>query len=356
VTHRRTSLLGVLPAAALLGVAAPATAGGVPDCEQTTENVVAQVSHQQSRPLRLLSIAKAQGLVARPGHLPGSGVNVAVVDSGITPGRQIPVVASYSVDGPSVKVAYQPIPAAATAVKALQAAGVLVVASAGNRPVDQSPGYLSQYFHDRPGQDGFADIAPARYPGVLTAGSTAAGGAPAYDPASIPNSAVDVVVPTARGISVALNGGDCLLTAPSTSWAAGEVAGIAALLFDRYAGDSPAQVAARMTDTASGTSPDGHGGVVKGDASLYFGSGVVQPTEALTRPLTPGTGGVFSRLVAQPEPTPPVRAPLAQADLLHRSRHLAVWAGLLGGAVVVAASILRPLVTRPRRTGRTGRA
>jgi membrane-anchored mycosin MYCP len=434
VTHRRIAFLGLLPAAALLGVAAPATAGGVPDCEQTTENVVAQASHQQSQPLRLLSIAKAQGLVARPGHVPGSGVNVAVVDSGIKPGSQIPVVASYSVNGPSVKVAsyhgtavaglvagharagglltgvapgsgivdvqtwgwpkgtagqpalpstetlvggltwltkharalhvkvavvpdaYQPIPAAATAVKALQATGVLVVASAGNRPVDQSPGYLSQYFHDRPGQDGFADIAPARYPGVVTAGTTAAGGSPSSDPTSIPNSAVDVVVPTAHGISVALNGGDCLLTAPSTSWAAGEVAGIAALLFDRYAGDSPAQVAARMTDTASGTSPDGHGALAKGDASLYFGSGVVQPVDALTRPLTSGRGGVFSHLVAQPEPTPRVRAPLAQADLLHRSRHVAIWAGLLGGAVVVAASILRPLVTRRRRTGRTGRA
>jgi membrane-anchored mycosin MYCP len=400
----------------------------VPDCLQTTDNVVAQTSHQASRPLGQLGIRQAQALVARPGHLPGAGVNVAVVDSGIEPGGQIPVVASYSVNGPTVKVAsyhgtavaglvagrtrpgglltgiapgagivdvqtwgwpqgtagqpaepsseslvagltwlaghavadhvrvavvpdaVQPIPSVAAAVRAVQARGVLVVASSGNRPTDQASGYLSQYVSDRPGQDGFADIAPARYPGVLTAGTTAAGSALSYDPASIPNSAVDVVVPTARGISVALNGGSCLLTVPSTSWAAGEVAGIAALLFDRYAGDSPARVAARITDTASGTIPDGHGPSARADASLYFGSGVAQPVDALTRPLTPSHGGGFSHLRAQPEPTTPVRAPVPQGDVLGHSRRVAIWAGLLGGALLVAASVLRPLFVRRDRT------
>jgi membrane-anchored mycosin MYCP len=414
-------------ASATVAWAGPADAGGVGDCTSTTDTAVAQLSHQRSKPLGLLGIKKAQALVAAPGHLPGAGVNVAVVDSGIRAGSQIPVVASYSVNGPSVKVAdyhgtavaglvagrtrpgglltgvapgsgivdvqfwgwpqgtsgdaakpggdhlvaaltwlashaaalhvrvavvpdaVQPFPALAVAVHAVQRSGVLVVAPSGNRPTDASPGYLSQYFKTLPGQDGFGDIAPARYAGVLTAGTTAAGSAVAYDPGSIPNHAVDVVVPTARGISAALNGGNCVLTTPATSWAAAEVAGIAALLFDRYDGESPAQVAARITDTASGTTPDGHGPDARSDASLYFGAGVVQPVAALSRPLTSGPGGVFSHLLAEPEHAPPVRPPLETTDVLHHSRHVAIWGGLVGGALVVAASILRPLFGRRPR-------
>lgn len=409
-------------AAGAVVLAGPATAGGVGDCTQTMDTTAAQVSHQQSRPLTQLGVKQAQALVAGPGHQPGAGVNVAVVDSGVKSSGQIPVVASYSVNG-AVKVAdyhgtaiagliagrprpggrltgispgsgivdvqfwgwpqgssgqaarpsgdhlvtalgwlaahaqalhvrvavvpdaIQPFPALAAAVRAVQSHGVLVVAASGNRPTQQAPGYLSQFFKAKPGQDGFADIAPALYPGVLTAGTTAAGPGVGYDPASIPNHAVDVVVPTAGGISAALNGGSCVLTAPATSWAAAEVAGIAALVADAH-GDPPARLAARIVDTASGTVPDGTGPGDQGDASLYLGAGVVQPVDALTRPLIPASGGTFSRLLAQPEQTAPVLAPLPAQDVLHRSRHLAIWAGLLGGAVLVAASVLRPLFTR----------
>jgi membrane-anchored mycosin MYCP len=260
---------------------------------------------------------------------------------------------ALQVDVAVVPLAVTPTPALASAVRALQRQGVLVVAPSGNRPEDAGPGYLSEYYRDLPGQDGFADIAPADLPGVLVAGTTAAGSTPAVNPGSIPNHAVDVVVPTAGGVSLALNGGDCLLTTPATSWAAAEVAGIAALLVQRYAGESPAQIAARIVDTASGTSPDGateSGRDASPDASLYFGAGVVQPVDALTRPLTQD-GRAFSVLRAQPEATPPVRPPVAQADRLHHSRDVAVWAGLLAGAVVVVAAILRPLLSRRRSSG-----
>lgn len=427
MTLRRTAALGALLGCLPLVATAPASAGGVPDCTESTDNEAAQVSHQASRPLDLLGIPEAQRLVARPGRLAGAGVNVAVLDSGVAPGGQVPVVASHSVGTASVKpvfyhgtavaglVAGRPRPgglatgiapgagivdiqvygwphgasgtptrpdteglvtglrwlaqratslhvkvavaplavphtaALAAAVRAVQAQGVLVVAPSGNRPADASPGYLSEFYTARPGQDAYSQISPAREAGVLTAGTTGPGAGLTADPGSIPNHALDVVVPTERGVTAALNGGSCLLSTPETSWAAAEVAGVAALLFDRYAGESPTQIAARIVDTASGTSPDGSGPAAVGADSLSFGAGVVQPVEALTRPLAPDHSGGFSTLAAQPERTPPVRSPLPATDTLHRSRHLAIWAALVGGAVVVLASILRPLLTRRTR-------
>jgi membrane-anchored mycosin MYCP len=411
---------------ASLTLAGPSSAGGVGDCTQSSDSTVAQTSHRQSSPLQLLQVKQAQQLAVSPGGLPGAGVNVAVVDSGTRSFGQFNVVASYSVHGPTVKVAdyhgnavaglvagrtrpgdrltgvapgagivdvqvygwphgqsgnpatvtteqliggltwlagnakrlhvrvavvalaVPPAPASAlaAAVRAVQRQGVLIVAPAGNRPTENVPGYLSEYAVAKPGQDGVDQIAPALEPGVLTVGTTAKGSQPAPEPTSIPNSAVDAVVPTAGGISIGLDGGNCILSAPATSWAVGEVGGVAALLFARYADESPAQIAARIVDTASGTSPDDNRPADSGDASLYFGAGVVQPVDALTRPLTPGPGGVFSRLLQQPDNAPPVRAPLPTSDALHHSRHLAIWVGLVGGALVVVASILRPLFTR----------
>jgi membrane-anchored mycosin MYCP len=255
-----------------------------------------------------------------------------------------------SVDIAVVPVAVEPDASLAVAVRRLRARGVLVIAPSGNRPDLSQGGPLAAYATDRPGQDGFADIGPANEPGVLVAGTTAAGNLPVENPGSIPNHAVDVVVPTAGGISVAPNGGTCVLTAPATSWAAAEVGGVAALLLQRYAGESPAQIAARIIDTASGTiaestQPPGGSSTGRAATSRYFGAGVVQPVDALTRPLT-SAGDGFRSLRAQPEQTPPVRPPVARTDALHDMRRLAVWVGLVGGASIVVASILRPLLSR----------
>jgi membrane-anchored mycosin MYCP len=418
-----TLVLGSVPL--VLGVA-PARAADVPDCTQTSDSDVSQLSHQRSKPLDLLGIDEAQRVASARGGLPGSGVTVAVVDSGIAPHDQVTLAAQHSVrpggsvvrpvdyhgtavagliagrsrpggepvgiapgarvvdvqvygwakgtsgqpsqadradlvagldwlaqqasalhvDIAVVPMAVAPDATLAAAVRRLQARGVLVIAPSGNRPDPSDTGNpLAAYATDRPGQDGFADIGPANAPGVLVAGTTAAGSTPAENPGSIPNHAVDVVVPTAGGISLALNGGTCVLTAPATSWAAAEVGGIAALLLQRYAGESPSRIAARIIDTASGTTAEGPAGASAAETSRYFGAGVAQPVDALTRPLT-ASGPAFSSLRATPEQTPPVRPPVEEADVLHHSRRVAIWAGLIGAGIVVAASILRPLLSR----------
>jgi membrane-anchored mycosin MYCP len=424
VTAVRTAV-GALVLSALPVVvgAGSARAADVPDCTETSDSDVPQLSHQSSAPLDQLGIEEAQRLAAAGGGLPGSGVTVAVVDSGIAPHEQVTMARQYSVhtgaatvhtsdyhgtavagliagrprpggglvgiapgarivdvqvygwaEGSTgqaaqasrtdlvaglewlarqpgalgvqvavVPLVVEPDRSLAAAVRHLESRGVLVVAPSGNRPDPSEGGPLAAYATDRPGQDGFADIGPANEPGVLVAGTTAAGSAPAENPGSIPNHAVDVVVPTAGGISLALNGGTCVLTAPATSWAAAEVGGIAALLFQRYPGESPRQIAARITGTASGTTTDGVSGTpTDAGTSRYFGAGVVQPVDALTRPLT-RSGRGFSSLRAQPERTPPVRPPVSEADALHDTRRLAIWVGLVGGAAVVVASILRRL-------------
>ncbi len=405
----------------MLGVGS-AHAADVPDCTETSQTDVPQLSDQRSTPLDLLGIEEAQKLAAGTGGLPGSGVTVAVVDSGVAPHDQVTMARQYSVHTGSatvrtsdyhgtavagliagrprpdgglvgiapgarivdvqvygwaegstgqaaqasrtdlvagldwlarqpalgvqvavVPLAVEPDASLAAAVRRLESRGVLVVAPSGNRPDPSEGGPFAAYATDRPGQDGFADIGPANEPGVLVAGTTAAGSTPAENPGSIPNHAVDVVVPTAGGISLALNGGTCVLTAPATSWAAAEVGGVAALLFQRYPGESPHQIAARITDTASGTPALGEDGTPTSAAvSRYFGAGVVQPVDALTRPLA-RSGDAFTSLRAEPERTPPVRAPESQADALHDTRRLAIWVGLVGGAAVVVASILRRL-------------
>jgi membrane-anchored mycosin MYCP len=403
-----------------VATASPARSADLPDCTESSATDVPQLSHRRSEPLDLLDVDDAQRLVSVSGGLPGSGVTVAVVDSGIAPHGQVTVAAQHSVhtgsvvntsdyhgtavagliagrprpgggavgiapgarlvdvqvygwsrgstgqpaqasrtdlvaglewlagqadalgvDVAVVPVAVEPDASLAAAVHDLQKQEVLVVAPSGNRPDPSEGGPFAAYATDRPGQDGFADIGPANEPGVLVAGTTAAGSTPAENSGSIPNHAVDVVVPTAGGISVALSGGTCVLTAPATSWAAAEVGGIAALLVQRYAGESPQQIAARIVATASGTT----GQEGKAATSLYLGAGVAQPVDALTRPLTP-SGGTFGGLRAQPEQTPPVRPPVEQADALHDTRHLAIWVGLVGGAAIVVASILRPLLSR----------
>lgn len=423
---RVVTVLLATSASVVLG-AAPARGADVPDCTESSATDVPQLSHQRSQPLDLLDIDEAQRIASGSGGLPGSGVTVAVVDSGIAPHDQVTLAAQHSihtgsgvvhtsdyhgtavagliagrsrpdgglvgiapgarivdvqvygwaegdtgqpaqasrpdvvagltwladharglgVDVAVVPLAVEPDVSLAAAVRHLRSQRVLVVAPSGNRPDPSEGGSLAAYATDRPGQDGFADIGPANEPGVLVAGTTAAGSTPAENPGSIPNHAVDVVVPTAGGISLALNGGTCVLTTPATSWAAAEVGGVAALLFQRYAGESPGQIAARIVDTASGTTADGgsDGGSGSAVTSRYIGAGVVQPVDALTRPLT-ASGRAFSALRAQPEQTPPVRPPVARSDSLGRMRRLAVWAGLVGGAGIVVASLLRGLLTR----------
>jgi membrane-anchored mycosin MYCP len=117
------------------------------------------------------------------------------------------------------------------------------------------------------------------------------------------------------------------------------VSGVLALLWQLYPHDTDAQVVARLVNTANGT-PD--------DPTPLIGAGVVQPYEALTRPLDPARSGDVERTVAADHESAPAAAPGPSEDLLAGTRDDAVWWGLIGGGVLVVALLLRPVIARRR--------
>ena len=74
---------------------------------------------------------------------------------------------------------------------------------------------------------------------------------------------------------------------------------------------------------------------------------MVQPLEALTRPLTPDGKGDLDRDRPERSTIPPAAAPDPELDLLAAAREDAVWWGLVGGGAVVLALLLRPIARRP---------
>jgi len=104
----------------------------------------------------------------------------------------------------------------------------------------------------------------------------------------VKNSRTTVAAPTYDAVSYGLNGSTCLVEPTSTSAAAGEVAGVVALLWQRYPEDRAAQIVSRLVNTADGTTDD---------PTPLTGAGVVQPYEALTRPLAPSRTGAVERTV-----------------------------------------------------------
>ena len=217
------------------------------------------------------------------------------------------------------------------AVKALVARDVVVVAAAGNRSADDAG---LEGFDGTPNSD--AEVYPADYPGVLAVSAVAPGN---DDPRSyvLPNRDTDVAAPTAGGISVNATGQRCLVGEVATSWAAAEVSGVAALLRSQYPRESARQVVARLVATAEGSSAA---------PSPWTGAGVVQAHDALTRELSPGRSGRIEATVA--ETRADAQAPPApeQVDLFGSSRALLLWFGLLAGALVALAFLLRPVLRR----------
>ena len=70
------------------------------------------------------------------------------------------------------------------------------------------------------------------------------------------NSATTVAAPTYGARTYGLDGRPCVLESVATSWAAAEVSGLLALLWQRYPDDTDEQIVARLVSTANGT-PDG---------------------------------------------------------------------------------------------------
>jgi membrane-anchored mycosin MYCP len=223
------------------------------------------------------------------------------------------------------------------AIKQLVALDVVVVASAGNAPeASDSSGSSgsSGSFRGTPRSD--ASVYPADYPGVLAVSAVAPGN---DDPRQyvVPNKDTDVAAPTVGGLSHNINGQACQVTEVATSWAAAEVSGVVALLRAAFSRDNAEQVVARLEATAEGSDEA---------ANPWTGAGVVQAHDALTRTLTLRRDGRVERTVQEVGETATAPPAPERVDLFGSSRTLVLWAGLLAGALMALAFILRPLLRR----------
>ena len=178
-------------------------------------------------------------------------------------------------------------------VQQLWDAGVITVASSGNRPTgDETGGPLASYSAFHPGEDASADVHPAGYPPALSVGTSMTGLAPGSSPQAhvLQNSGISVVAPTAGGVSYSVLGGTCLDIDPATSWGArrGQRGARAhPVLLPRVAGPRGQPAALHRQRPAAAPND-------------LLGAGEVQPYEALTRPLQMDADGrVLNSPVAQ---------------------------------------------------------
>ncbi len=239
----------------------------------------------------------------------------------------------------NVSLSVAPDDELAAAVQAVRDAGVLVVAETGNRG---TPGPMEAFPSVVPGEDVAAAVYPAGYLGDVIAVNATAGGAEAGTDPQVnvgASSATDVAVPTYGAVVVAVNGSACTLLDINSGWAAAEVSGILALLMTRYPDDNPAQLTARLLGTASGTMDD---------PTPMTGVGVVQPLEALTRPLRPGKDGEYADTTSARDESPRARAPEPEVDTLASLRDTALWAAIIGAGALLLALMLRPVLARRR--------
>lgn len=414
------ALLGAL--AIGTGLAAPAGAVDT-DCAAVQVDDQATSSTSPSLPFDLLGMEDAWRL-ARRGRVPGAGVRVAVVDSGVSSDAQVPVIERVSfstgtelgeyhgtavaglVAGPpresgpallavgfapgaevvdvrvydrtqpddgevgietprvaaglrwvaanarrldigvvNVSLAVSPTDALRDAVRALAVQDVVVVAGSGNRPADGDR-LFADFGEVRTGEDAAQAIWPAGYDEVLAVNATA-GGVPETEGevdvrgSVLQNSATDVAVPTYGAVTASVNGGTCQLSSVATSWAAAEVSGIVALLRARYPDENARQIVSRLRDTADGATAS---------PTVLTGAGVVQPAEALSRPLRPGRDGGVPGNAEEQDTNRRATAPVPPEDRLAQTRRNAIWLGLIGGAALAVAALVRPLLTR-RRAG-----
>ena len=176
------------------------------------------------------------------------------------------------------------------------------------------------------------DIAPKVFPNANDSVVTvSASGTWASDPdfTVLPNSNTDVAAPTYGAPSKTLFGQPCWVDTISTSFASAEVSAVLALIWSTNPGWSASQVIDRLYSTTSG---------VEGQGGRYWGAGVVNAYDALTRP-------AVEEAVEPPEVE---QAPMAQekADPLAAVRDDAIWWGIAGGGALGLGLVLRPLFSR----------
>lgn len=227
-------------------------------------------------------------------------------------------------------------PALNRAIKKAQRAGMLVVASAGNRSVGESEAEKARNAF-RPGEDEVPY--PGRLDGVLTV--TAAdrdGSVPTTVLATGPS--IDVSAPGEGLLTLGVEGRTCELTQVATSWAVPQVAGLAALVFEEFADEriTAAQVRTRIEATARG----GYGN------DALDGNGMIQPLAALTADLDVAADGTLRTPPVVREEAEELAAPQAPDDALADARHSMRWWGLGAGGALVLALLVRPLLARRR--------
>ncbi|MGZ6753792.1 MAG: S8 family peptidase [Nocardioides sp.] len=248
----------------------------------------------------------------------------------------------------NVSLAVPSTPALRAAVhRVVHDADVVVVAASGNRPTDETDPYWGRFNSETgsevgPGEDAASAVFPAGYPDVVAVSATRGG---PVDPSQtlgsfvLPNSQTDVAAPTFYGVSVGVNGSTCRVVEVATSFAAAEVSGVVALLRSMYPTEHVAQIVARLENTASGT---------MSDPTKYEGHGIVQPYEALTRPLEVARDGAVAMPTGEDHGNVRATPPARQADVLASTRDHAVWWGLLGGGALLLVLMLRPVLARRR--------
>ena len=238
----------------------------------------------------------------------------------------------------NVSLALKPSKKLEAVVNRLAALGVVVVAAAGNRPADDTDPVLGDFAGDaRPGEDAARVVYPAGYLPVVAATSSVPRGVDARE-FVVQNSATDIAAPTIDGVSYAVNGVSCLLPPEAaTSWAAAEISGVLALLMSAYH-EHPSRTLARLYRTATGA----------GELTTRLtGHGVVQPVEALQRPLTFEKSG-YPETSEINDTVQKAQAPRPEEDALADTRDNALWWGLAGGGALVIAMLLRPVLARSR--------
>lgn len=208
--------------------------------------------------------------------------------------------------------------------------GILVVASVGNRPLNEQNEPEPAW---KPGED--AAQFPATLPKVLGATGLAA------DDTLAPELVwtgrhVDVSAPSFGAVTLGAGGFSCRIDLPGSSWGAAEVSGLAALLFERFEGITPEQVATRIMATAQGSL----------DAAALDGHGMIQPLEALTAQLDISRDGKLKRAGGYTAPVEKVAPPALPKDENAPARRALLWWGLGAGGLLIAALLLRPLARR----------
>jgi membrane-anchored mycosin MYCP len=208
-----------------------------------------------------------------------------------------------------------------------------VIAAIGERPKDGQPGF-DEYGTYTEGEN--VQTFPAAYPGVLGVGAGNADRAFDSD-LDVSSEAIDVVAPIADTVSTTNNGSTCVVNVGTTAFAAAEVSGLAALLVAKHPNYNPAQIAAVIMETASGTTAD---------RSQVDGTGVIQPNEAMTRQLRINRAGTVIRAHQQMDQPPAVPPSGPGENPFPGMRRSLLWWGVLAGGGLLLALLFRPLLRR----------